>query len=152
GKFDFEDLNWKTRSYSALRAYQQSKLANVLFSKELARRLKDKNVTTYSLHPGVIRTELGRHMDTVYFRGARNLAATLGYFFYKTVDQGAQTTLHCALDETAGSQTGLYYSDCAVKEPCELAKDEELAKRLWEESAKLTGVDWDPFTVQDSNK
>lgn len=69
----------------------------------------DKKVTTYSLHPGVIQTELGRHIDSVYFKGARQLASTLGYFFYKTVEQGAQTTLYCALEESIASQTGLYY-------------------------------------------
>jgi len=152
GKIDFDDLDWKKRPYSAIQAYGQSKLANVLFSKELARRLGDKKVSTYAVHPGIIRTELGRHMDSVYFRGSRKLAATLGYFFYKTPDQGAQTTLHCALEPSLSSQTGLYYSDCAMKEPSALAKDEELAKRLWEESAKLTGMDWDPFTVQDKKE
>ncbi|XP_046670235.1 retinol dehydrogenase 13-like [Homalodisca vitripennis] len=146
GKIDFDDLNWQKRPYSPMAAYGQSKLANVLFSKELARRLGDKRVTTYAVHPGVIRTELGRHMDSVYFKGSRQLAATLGYFFYKTLDQGAQTTLHCALDPDVGSQTGLYYSDCATKEPSATAQDEEVARKLWEESARLTGVDWDPFT------
>lgn len=70
---------------------------------------KGKGVTTYAVHPGVVKTELGRHLDDVYFTGARILARYVMYFTLKTPEQGAQTTLHCALDEAAGKETGLYY-------------------------------------------
>ena len=60
---DFDDINWEQRPYNRLTAYEQSKLANVLFTRELAKRLEGTGVTTYSLHPGVVMTELGRHLE-----------------------------------------------------------------------------------------
>lgn len=66
-------------------------------------------MTTYAVHPGVVKTELGRHLNTVYFPGFRQLAHIIGYFTLKTPEEGAQTTLHCALDKAGGNETGLYY-------------------------------------------
>lgn len=63
----------------------------------------------YSLHPGVIATELGRHLDSAFFPGARTLFGLIIGTFVKTPDRGCQTTIHCAVDEEAGKQTGLYY-------------------------------------------
>ncbi|RZF45182.1 hypothetical protein LSTR_LSTR009953 [Laodelphax striatellus] len=147
GYIKFDDLNWEKRPYSALAAYQQSKLANILFTKELAERLQDKGVNVYAVHPGVVKTELGRHLDEVYFTGARTLARTLGYFLLKTPEQGAQTTLYCALSEQAANETGLYYSDCHVKEPAPQAKDMEKAKRLWKESMEMVGLTEDSVKI-----
>lgn len=148
GQINFEDLN-SQKSYQPFTAYQQSKLANVLFTKELARRLKAvgaDNVTTYAVHPGVVKTELGRHLDGLYFKGARVLIGAVFMPFLKTPVQGAQTTIHCAIDEQAGSETGLYYSDCKVKRPSPRAEDEDVARRLWEESVKIVKLgDFDPF-------
>lgn len=148
GRINFDDLN-SEKSYQPFKAYQQSKLANVLFSKELARRLQAAGatgVTTYSLHPGVVKTELGRHLDGLYFKGARVLVGTLFRPWMKSPEQGAQTTIHCAIDEQAANETGLYYSDCKVKRPSSQAEDEEVAKRLWEESVKIVKLgDFDPF-------
>ncbi|CAG9822519.1 unnamed protein product [Phaedon cochleariae] len=147
---DFTDLNWNKRSYSALKAYQQSKLANVLFTKELARKFNENNitgVTTYSLHPGVIRTELGRHMSKTYFSGVRWFWDNIAGHFIKTPEQGAQTQIHCAVDESCAKDTGLYYSECSVVEPSKLAKDEETASTLWSKSLELVGLepDYNPF-------
>ncbi|KAI5716867.1 hypothetical protein M8J76_013628 [Diaphorina citri] len=113
GVINFDDIN-SDKSYSALKVYQQSKLANVLFTKELAARLEGKNVNVYAVHPGIVKTELGRYMDDTYFPGARTLGRVLMWWWMKTPEQGAQTTLHCALDEGAAKETGLYYSDCKV--------------------------------------
>ena len=66
-------------------------------------------ITTYSLHPGVISTELGRHLDSAVFRGARAIYRTVSKPFIKTPELGAQTTIHCAVDEEAGKQSGLFY-------------------------------------------
>lgn len=146
GVINFDDIN-SDKSFSSMKAYQQSKLANVLFTKELANRLEGKNVNVYAVHPGIVRTELGRYMDQTYFPGARALARVLMYWWMKTPEQGAQTTLHCALDEGAANETGLYYSDCKVTPSCPLSNDEELAKKLWEESIKWTKLeDYDPFS------
>lgn len=149
GTIDFNDLNWNTRSYSALNAYGQSKLANVLFTKELARRLKEaniKNVTVYSLHPGVIKTDLGRHLSTTYGWFVRFLVSLAGWAL-KTPEQGAQTTIYCAVDEKCANESGLYYAECAVKTPSRLATNEDDAKRLWSESLKLVGLpeNYDPL-------
>ncbi|KAJ1520763.1 hypothetical protein ONE63_003858 [Megalurothrips usitatus] len=153
GRINFDDLN-SERSYQPFKAYQQSKLANVLFTKELARRLRavpapadaPAAVTVYSLHPGIVKTELGRHLDGLYFKGARVAVGLLLRPYMKNAEQGAQTSIHCAIDEQAGKETGLYYSDCKVKRPHPRAEDEEVAKRLWEESVKIVKLgDVDPF-------
>lgn len=66
-------------------------------------------VNVYSLHPGLVRTELGRTVDQVYFPGVRLMTRLLLYPWFKTPEQGAQTTLYCSIDEKAGEETGLYY-------------------------------------------
>uniref|UniRef100_A0A2H8TH63 Retinol dehydrogenase 12 n=1 Tax=Melanaphis sacchari TaxID=742174 RepID=A0A2H8TH63_9HEMI len=145
GVINFEDINYDA-NYSAMVAYSQSKLANVLFSKELSKRLEGTGVHVYSLHPGLVKTELGRTIDQVYFPGMRFIARFFLYPWMKTPEQGAQTTLHCSIDEKAGEENGLYYSDCKVKEPSALAKDPELAKKLWETSIEMVGLkDYDMF-------
>lgn len=150
GNINFEDLN-SEQSYSAWKAYCQSKLANVLFCKELARRLQDTGVTTYSLHPGAVNTELQRHLDDTYFRGANLLNRAFARLFFKTPEEGAQTSIYCSVDEKLANQTGLYYSDCKEKVPSVRARDPEVAKKLWEVSAKMVGLgDWDPFTAPDN--
>ncbi|KAL0850016.1 hypothetical protein ABMA28_011926 [Loxostege sticticalis] len=150
---NFEDPNYKTRPYSAIEAYSQSKLANVLFSRELAKRLEEYNIDgvhTYSLHPGVIKTELGRHLNDTLFRGARVLFGTIMAPFIKSPELGAQTTIYCAVDEKCADETGLYYSDCAVTRPANKALNDEDAKKLWDLSAELVGLgDYNPFTAQD---
>ncbi|XP_025837100.1 retinol dehydrogenase 13 isoform X4 [Agrilus planipennis] len=150
GQMNFDDLNWEKRNYSAVGAYGQSKLANILFTKELARRLQEagiQDVTVYSLHPGVIDTELGRHLDSTYVRGINFVWKYLLSWFMKTPLQGAQTSIYCAVDEKAEKQTGLYYSDCEAIEPTNAAKNMEDAKKLWEQSWKLVNLpeDYNPF-------
>ncbi|XP_024941452.1 retinol dehydrogenase 11 isoform X2 [Cephus cinctus] len=111
GDIHFDDLNLE-KSYSPIKAYAQSKLANVLFTKELDKRLKDAkidNITTYSLHPGVISTELSRHLDSSFFRGSRSLFSFFWGPFMKTPEQGAQTTIYCAVAEECSKESGLYY-------------------------------------------
>ncbi|XP_063392794.1 retinol dehydrogenase 13-like [Cydia fagiglandana] len=149
----FDDLNYKNRSYSPAEAYSQSKLANVLFSKELASKLKEHNIDgihTYSLHPGVIKTELGRHLDDSLFWGARRLIGIMFMPFLKSPELGAQTTIYCSVDEKCADETGLYYSDCVVKTPARKALNEEYAKKLWEVSMDLVGLkNYNPFTAED---
>ncbi|XP_066259950.1 retinol dehydrogenase 13-like [Euwallacea similis] len=142
GTIDFNDLNWNNKPYSALKAYAQSKLANILFTKELARQLADKNinnVTVYSLHPGVIKTELGRHLKDTYGALVTSLWDLLRWAI-KTPEQGAQTTIYCSVDEKCATESGLYYAECALKSPTKAAQNEEDAKRLWIESLKLVDL------------
>lgn len=145
GSIDFKDIN-HDKSYSPAIAYSQSKLANVLFSKELSRKLEGTGVHVYSLHPGIVRTELTRTLDQVYFPGMWFLGRIFLYPWVKNPKQGAQTTLYCSIDEKTEAETGLYYSDCKVKEPSSLARDPELAKKLWETSIEMVGLkDYDVF-------
>ena len=109
GKINFDDLNFnKPNSYSAFKAYSQSKLANVLFTRELAKRLKDTNVSTFSLHPGVIKTELGRDAA-----GNWLMSCIDGFLspFKLTPFLGTQTTLYCVLKEGIESDSGSYFNN-----------------------------------------
>ncbi|XP_014209845.1 retinol dehydrogenase 11-like [Copidosoma floridanum] len=141
GKIHFNDL-MLDESYSPLKAYQQSKLANILFTKELARKLKEAGidgVNTYTLHPGVIATELGRHLDRAFFPGLR-LMMKLWRPFIKTPVLGAQTTIHCAVDDNAKNETGLYYRECRATSPSMQAMNMDDAAKLWMESLRLVGL------------
>ena len=104
GKIHFENINLRNGAYTPTKAYAQSKLANVLFTREMARRLgPNSNINTYSLHPGVVNSELSRHVP---FQKLNNIIMKL---LYITVEMGAQTTLYCALEESLDNETGLYY-------------------------------------------
>jgi NAD(P)-dependent dehydrogenase (short-subunit alcohol dehydrogenase family) len=104
GKIHFENINLRNNKYSPFKAYSQSKLANVLFTRELAKRLgKNSNIKVYCLHPGIIRTDLWRHSNNNSFF---NLIAKV---FFIDVEKGAQTTLFCALEESLDNETGFYY-------------------------------------------
>ena len=105
GKIHFDNINLRN-IYSPSKAYSQSKLANILFTRELARRLgKNSNINTYALHPGAVRTE--------FLRDAKGLeACVIGIMrtlFFIDVDLGSQTTLYCALEESLDNETGFYY-------------------------------------------
>jgi NAD(P)-dependent dehydrogenase (short-subunit alcohol dehydrogenase family) len=139
GPLDFNDMMW-SKGYSPWKAYCRSKLANVMFTRELARRLEGTGVSAYSLHPGSIKTELQRHM----FEGWRIIFKPLLWVmivvFWKTPLQGAQTSIHCAVSETCEGVTGKYWTDCVVKKPNKLALVDEDCERLWEYSADKVGL------------
>ncbi len=131
---DFADLD-ASRKYGPWLAYGQSKLANILFAASLARRLGN-GATSNSLHPGVIRTNLGRHMNPI-------VSVALGLFMRpmsKSVEQGAATSCYVAVRPELEGITGQYFSDCAVATPTRQARDEALAERLWVESERLVGL------------
>ena len=142
GKMHWEDINWEKAEYEPWAAYAQSKLANILFTQELAERLKGSGVTAYSLHPGVIATELWRHVGD-HGNILSSLMALLWRgvsLFVKTPESGAQTTIFCAVDESVANDSGLYYADCGQATPAKHARVEGEPKRLWEISEKLTGL------------
>lgn len=139
GRMHWDDLHLK-QQYNAKEAYCQSKLANVLFTRELAKNLQGTNVTTYSLHPGVVQTELGRHIHQSVNGFIHWAFHFFGNFFFKTVTRGAQTTIYCAVDESLATQSGKYYSDCAEKQPHPLALRDDEARRLWDVSIQLVGL------------
>uniref|UniRef100_A0A8C6L5M9 Si:dkey-23o4.6 n=1 Tax=Nothobranchius furzeri TaxID=105023 RepID=A0A8C6L5M9_NOTFU len=136
GRIDFDDLFFTKRPYSALGSYRQSKLANVLFTRELARRLTGSGVSAFCLHPGVIRTELSRHVESQFpLIGA--LMRLPGLLLMKTPWQGCQTTLFCAVTPGLEDRSGCYFSDCTEKEVAPEGQDDKVARRLWEESIRL---------------
>jgi NAD(P)-dependent dehydrogenase (short-subunit alcohol dehydrogenase family) len=129
---DFAAVRKTTATVTAVREYEVSKLANVLFSAELGRRTAGSGVTTYSLHPGVIASDIWRRIPWPF----RPIALS----FMKSVEEGARTSLDCATNPVRASETGLYYHDCAPKMPSRLAQDPELARKLWDESAAWCGL------------
>ncbi|KAI8485324.1 Retinol dehydrogenase 12 [Branchiostoma belcheri] len=141
GKIDFDDINSET-SYSPIGSYCQSKLANVLFMRELARRLEGTGVTVNALHPGVMHTEIGRHFFTTFGWAALPMIPFVAvyYLFWKSVKQGAQTTIHLAVDRELETTSGLYFSDCLPCDVSPLAKDEATARRLWRLSEEMVGL------------
>jgi len=135
GKINFEDINYE-KSYDAWSAYFNSKLANVLFTRELSKRLEGTHVTVNALHPGVISTELQRHSTMMKF-----VTPLVGWYVYKTPVQGAQTSIHCAVSEEMEGVSGKYLRDCHIVEPSKGAQDDAAAKKLWEVSMKMVGLE-----------
>ena len=123
-------------SYVGIVAYEESKLANVLFTRELARRLKGTGVTANSLHPGAFSSELQSSHPTWFRYTFKILTRIIG----KTVEEGAQTQIYLAVSEEVEGVTGLYFADCKETEPSKNAQDDVEAKKLWEVSAKLVGL------------
>lgn len=139
---EFDNLDGH-KSYSGWKAYGQSKLANVLFANELARRLKETGVTVNSLHPGLIATNLGRHMNPLI-----GLAFGLfGFLMMKNVGQGAATSCYLAVHPDLAGITGKYFSDCQETAPHKLSQSEELASRLWMKSEELSGASQAPVSI-----
>ncbi|KYM99698.1 PREDICTED: retinol dehydrogenase 12-like [Cyphomyrmex costatus] len=137
---DFDDINLE-RSYGSFKSYAQSKLANILFTKELARKLKEANlhgINVYSLHPGIVATGLLWHVDKVLFPGFRFFINNMiGRLLYKTAEQGAQTTIYCSIDEEVANETGLYYSNCGIATSCRIANEHQYLEKLWNVSCRL---------------
>lgn len=136
GRIRFHDLNGE-KSYNRGLAYCHSKLANVLFTRELARRLQGTKVTANSLHPGSVHSELVRHSFVMTWLWR------IFSFFLKTPWEGAQTSVYCAVAEELESVTGQYFSDCQPAYVSPWGRDDETAKKLWNVSCELLGIQWD---------
>jgi retinol dehydrogenase 14 len=136
GKLDFDDL-MAERNYSGQRAYNQSKLGNVMFTYELARRLAGTGVTATALHPGVTSTGFGAE-DAV--RVMAPLVALLRPFM-KSPERGADTAVYLASAAGADGVTGLYFADSKARKSHESTYDASAAARLWQVSADLVGLE-----------
>lgn len=136
GKLDFDDLQ-SAKSYSTFRVYGTSKLCNILFTRELARRLDGTGVTANSLHPGFVGTRFGQNNATNFFMKA--LARTIMTFGISP-EEGAKTIIHLASSPDVATISGEYFYKCKVAEPSLAAQDDDAAKRLWDVSAKIAGV------------
>ncbi|XP_038553984.1 retinol dehydrogenase 12-like [Micropterus salmoides] len=137
GSINLEDLN-SEKSYNKNGAYSQSKLANILFTRSLAKRLEGTGVTTYSLHPGVVQTDLWRHLS-----GSQQVLMKIASPFTKNSVQGAQTTIYCAVEPSLEKESGGYYSDCAPANCSAAGKDDDVAQKLWELSCQLLSITWE---------
>ena len=144
GDIQTKDLNFGAAvPYpGAFKAYGQSKLCNILFSKELSRRVQGQNISVYVLHPGTVQTNIATNIFPWYIRLITDLlAAPLLFCFSKSTRQGAQTTIYCAVEESIASESGKYYVDCkqaSLKFP---ATDQETAEKLWTLSEKLVKLE-----------
>lgn len=132
GGIQFDNLDGK-KGYAAWANYGQSKIANILFAKELASRLGGTKKTANALHPGVIKTNLGRHMNA-FVRAAFSVGGAIAM---KSIPEGAATECYVAVNPGAAGITGEYWSDCNVAKCRADARDPELAKKLWQRSEEI---------------
>jgi NAD(P)-dependent dehydrogenase (short-subunit alcohol dehydrogenase family) len=133
-KLDFNDLQ-SASNYRGLHVYGRSKLCNILFTRELARRWEGSGVTANSLHPGFVSTRFGDQSG-----GLLSLAVRAAKMFAISPEKGAETIIHLASSDEAGNASGLYYYKCRPATPTREAQDNDAARRLWQESEKLAGV------------
>lgn len=133
---DFEDLGFEREGYSIMKAYSRSKLANVLFTHELARRLDPAKVTATSLHPGAVATHIWSHAPWY----TRPLLAVAKRLMMISPEKGAETVVHLASSPDVEGRSGGYYANLKQRTPSPLARDEAVARKLWDVSARLVGV------------
>ena len=132
GKIHFDDINLH-KGFNVFKAYSQSKLANVLFTRELARRVKGRGITVNCCHPGAVATNIGIDRETGFGKTVTKLLKP----FFQTPEQGAATAVFLATDESVKDITGEYFYKCKIAKSSKRSKDMELAKRLFEFSEQL---------------
>lgn len=137
GKLNFDDLQLKKGSYGmgGLKAYSQSKLMNVMFTYELARRLAGVGVTVNALHPGFVNTGFGKNNSGL----TKWIMGLMGMFAIK-VGEGAQTSIYLSASPQVAGTTGKYFEKCMLKPSSPASYDVSAQKRLWEISEQLTGI------------
>jgi NAD(P)-dependent dehydrogenase (short-subunit alcohol dehydrogenase family) len=131
---DFDDLQ-SEKGFSATKAYGRSKLCNVLFTRELARRLQGTGVTANCLHPGFVATRFGDQSG-----GLISHFVWFAKFFAISPEKGAQTIIRLASSPDVAGTTGKYFEECRVTTPSLPARDDRAASLLWERSAELAGM------------
>lgn len=129
---DYVAVRAPTATTTGLAEYEVSKLANVMFASVMAARLAGTGVTTYSLHPGVIASDIWRRVPWP--------ARALMKLFMKNTEDGARTTVYCATAPECAAETGLYYDDCKVYKASKVARDEAAQATLWRETAAWIGL------------
>lgn len=137
GHINFEDLS-SERSYDKAYAYSRSKLANLLFTCELARRLEGSGVTVNSLTPGIVRTNLGRHVHVPAL--AKPLFHLLSRALFKSPEQGAETAVFLASSPDVDGVQGKCFADCRPQVLLDKATDQDMASKLWDMSEIMVGI------------
>ena len=135
GKIHFDDINLH-KGFNVIKAYSQSKLANVLFTRELAKRVKDRGITVNCCHPGAVATNIGIDRETGFGKTVTGLLKP----FFQTPEQGARTAIFLASDASVADVTGEYFYKCKIAKSSKRSKDPELAARLFEFSKELVGI------------
>ena len=135
GQLDLSDLQ-SEKSYRAMHVYGTSKLCNILFTRELAKRASELHANCF--HPGVVRTGFGKNENGIW-----KVLTTLAGPFFRSPERGARSLLWLSLSEQAAGLTGKYVQDEKVLEPSAQAQDDTLAEQLWEQSAQLVGLSAD---------
>jgi NAD(P)-dependent dehydrogenase (short-subunit alcohol dehydrogenase family) len=133
---EFDDL-MGARRYHGLTAYNRSKLCNILFTRELARRLDRTGVTANCLHPGFVASRIGDNNETLVSLGF----AIAKRLFGISPERGAETSVYLATSPEVAGESGGYYEKCALAAPSARACDDAAAHRLWRESARITGIE-----------
>ncbi len=136
GGLDFNDLQWMGRPYRGSFVYSATKLMNLYFTFELARRLADTEVTVNALHPGFVASGFAMSGDTKWLR----LGIMVSRPFARSPQKGAATAIWLAASDEAEGVTGKYFVDCKEKTPAPFALDAHAARHLWELSAELAGL------------
>ncbi|XP_061569883.1 retinol dehydrogenase 12 [Cololabis saira] len=136
GKIQFDDLNGD-KNYHPVKAYAQSKLANVLFTRELAKRTEALGVTAFSVDPGMVNTEITRHLR----RPLVDIIKILS-FMIRTPAEGAYTNIYCVVTPDSQMVTGGFYRDCASADSCRAGQDDGTALKLWAVSCHMLGIRW----------
>jgi NAD(P)-dependent dehydrogenase (short-subunit alcohol dehydrogenase family) len=134
-RLDFDDLQ-SARGFTGWTAYRRSKLCNILFTRELARRIAGTGVTANCLHPGFVATGFGDNTDGL-FRASLALGKRL---IALSPARGAETMVYLASSPDVSSLSGLYFGKCRAQAPSEAAQDDEAALKLWNESARIAGL------------
>ncbi|MGQ0825024.1 MAG: SDR family oxidoreductase [Actinomycetota bacterium] len=131
----FDDLEWTQRRYRAFGVYAGTKLMNLLFTRELARRLDGTGITANAVHPGFVASNFAREGDGGWLG---SIAMAIGRPFARSPQNGARTTVHVASAPALSSVTGQYFANERLAQPSRAAQDDTAARRLWEVSAALT--------------
>jgi retinol dehydrogenase 12 len=135
GGVSFDDLQ-REHGYTAFLVYAESKLMNILFTRELARRLQGTGVTANCLHPGVIASGFGQNTTGIF-----KTLVKIGAVFMTTPEKGARTSIYLCSSPEVDGVSGRYFANCKEATPTRHARDDNAARRLWELSEKLTLTD-----------
>ncbi len=134
GRLDFDDLQ-SAKNYRGFPVYGLSKLCNILFTRELAKRWRETGVTANCLHPGFVSTGFGDHSGGMFQR-----VVQVAKVFAISPEKGAETIIYLASSGEVANVSGAYFYKCHAENPTKEARDDEAARRLWEESARLAGL------------
>ena len=132
---DLDDLQ-SNKAFKPMNVYGKSKLANILFTRELAKQLKGHNVTVNCLHPGFVATNFGTHNNSFWGKIAMKIATPFARNSYR----GASSSIYLCTSDEVEEVTGQYFYDCKIGKLTSSAQNEEIAKELWTKSEELTGI------------